>query len=413
MMENMQETDPEVFKIISKEIKRQNEVIQMIASENHVSTAVLEASGSVLTNKYAEGYPRKRYYEGNEYIDSVEELAVNRAKNLFNAEHVNIQPYSGSPANQAVYFALLEPGDKILAMDLAHGGHLTHGSAVNFSGKLYKFIHYGVEKDSALVDMDNVKKIALKERPKLILSGFTAYPRKIDFKEFHDIAREIRAYSMSDIAHIAGLVAAGVHPSPLPFTDVVTTTTHKTLRGPRGAMILCKEKFAQEIDKAVFPGLQGGPHENIIAAKAVCFKEAMQPEFIENSKQIVKNAKVLAEELMSKGIDLVSNGTDNHLILIDLAKKKLTGKDISRALNNAGICANKNMIPFDTKSPFVTSGVRLGTPAATTRGMKESEMKEIAECIALVINNKGNEKYVRKAREKTLELCKRFPVYSF
>jgi len=412
-MQNIQKTDPETASIINKEIKRQNEVIEMIASENYASKAVLEASGSVLTNKYAEGYPRKRYYEGNYNIDDAEELAIDRAKKLFGVEHVNVQPLSGSPANMAVYHALLEPGDKVMAMDLAHGGHLTHGSPVNFSGKTYNFIHYGVEKETGMIDYDKARELALKEKPKLILSGFTAYPRSIDFKRFDEIADEIGAYSMADIAHIAGLITAGVHPSPFPFTDVVTTTTHKTLRGPRGAMIMCKEEFAKAIDKAVFPGIQGGPHEHIIAAKAVCFKEAMQPEFKEYAKQIIKNTKVFADELMSNGIELVSGGTDNHLVLVDLTKKNLTGKEVAKALDNAGICANKNMVPFDTQSPFVTSGVRIGTPACTTRGMKEDEMKYIAECIAKVVEHVNDEDIIKKVKERTLELCKRFPVYKF
>tara|TARA_Y100000310_G_scaffold308996_1_gene352657 strand:- start:13290 stop:14528 length:1239 start_codon:yes stop_codon:yes gene_type:complete len=412
-MINIQKTDPETFEIIGREIKRQNDVIEMIASENYASKAVLEASGSVLTNKYAEGYPRKRYYEGNYNIDDAEELAIERAKKLFGAEHVNVQALSGSPANMAAYTALLEPGDKVMAMNLAHGGHLTHGSPVNFSGKVYNFIAYGVEKETGIIDMDKVRELALKEKPKLILSGYTAYPRTVKFKEFDEIADEVGAYSMADVAHIAGLIAAEQHPSPFPFTDVVTTTTHKTLRGPRGAMIMCKEEFGQAIDKAVFPGLQGGPHEHIIAAKAVCFKEAMQPEFKEYAAQIIKNTKVFAEELMSNGIDLVSGGTDNHLVLVDLTKKKLTGKEVAKALDNAGICANKNMVPFDTQSPFVTSGVRIGTPACTTRGMKEDEMKEIAECIAKVVENVNDENVIKSVKERTLELCKRFPVYEF
>jgi len=414
--ENIEKQDKEAFEIINNEANRQKNQFNMIPSENTCSKAVLEASGSVLTNKYAEGYPRKRYYQGNEFVDQAEELAIERAKQLFNAEHVNVQPHSGSPANMAVYFALLERGDKVLGMNLSHGGHLTHGSPVNFSGKYYNFIAYGVEKDTELMDMDKIRKLAEKEKPNIILSGYTAYPRTIDFKEFHSIAEDIGAVSMVDMAHIAGLIAGNAHPSPFPFTDVVTTTTHKTLRGPRSAMILCKEKFAQQIDKAVFPGLQGGPHEHTIIAKAVCFKEAMKPDFKEYSAQIVKNAKVLADALMERGIKLVSNGTDNHLMLIDLINTKSVGKqgrgrDSAIALEEAGIITNCNTIPFDPSTPFRPSGIRLGTPTLTTRGMKEGDMKEVGEMIAKVINNLKDESIRPKIKERVQEMCNQFMIY--
>ncbi|MFH0973164.1 MAG: serine hydroxymethyltransferase, partial [Candidatus Micrarchaeota archaeon] len=358
-MDQLREADPEIAAAIEKEFERQATVLELIPSENVVSGAVLEALGSVLTNKYSEGYPHKRYYGGNEFIDIVEDIAIERAKKLFGAEHVNVQPYSGSPANMAVYFALLEPGDKLMGMSLAMGGHLTHGHPVNFSGKLYKPVHYGVDKETELIDYDVVRKLALAEKPKIIVSGATAYPRLFDFKRFAEIAEECGAYSMADIAHIAGLIAAGVHPSPFPFTDVVTTTTHKTLRGPRGAMIMCKQAFAERIDKAVFPGLQGGPHEHAIAGKAVAFAEAAKPEFKEYAKQIVKNAKALADELNALGFRLVSGGTDNHLILIDLTPKNVTGKQAEAALDKAHITVNKNMIPFDSRKPFDPSGIRI------------------------------------------------------
>ncbi|MBW2978198.1 serine hydroxymethyltransferase [Candidatus Woesearchaeota archaeon] len=408
--------DEEVLRIIKKELDRQRNEFNMIPSENYCSEAVLEASGSVMMNKYAEGYPKKRYYQGNQFIDDIEILAIERAKKLFNAEHANVQPNSGSPANMAVYFALLELKDKILGMNLSHGGHLTHGSPVNFSGKYYNFIEYGVEKDTERLDMDKIRKLAEQEKPKIILSGYTAYPRLIDFKEFHSIAQDVGAISMVDMAHIAGLIAGGAHPSPFPFTDVVTTTTHKTLRGPRSAMILCKEKYAKAIDKAVFPGLQGGPHEHTIAGKAVCFAEAMKPEFKEYSHQIVKNAKALAEVLMENGIKLVSNGTDNHLILIDLIKTKSVGKpgigkDGAVALEEAGIITNCNTIPFDPSTPFRPSGIRLGTPILTTRGMKEGEMKEVGEIMAKVLNNLGDASIRPKLKQRVTELCNKFPVY--
>ena len=399
-----------VFGIIAKELKRQQTTLSMIPSENFPSVNVLRVLGSVLQNKYSEGYPGKRYYEGNEYIDEIETLAIDRAKKLFNAEHANVQPHSGSPANMAVYQGLLEYGDKIMSMNLAHGGHLTHGSKVNFSGKLYNFVHYGVEKGTEILDMDKIRKQAMEEKPKLIVSGYTAYPRTIDFQEFQKIAADVGAYHLADISHIAGLCVTQVHPSPLPFTDVVSTTTHKTLRGPRSAIILCKETLAEPIDKAVFPGLQGGPHEHVIAAKAVCFHEAMHPDFKHYSEQIVKNAKALATALMEHGLRLVSGGTDNHLILMDLGGI-VDGKTAAVALAEAGIVVNANMIPFDTGTPFRPSGIRFGTPILTTRGMKESEMKDIAKWMVDVIRKSDNDELISKVRANVEELCKSFPIY--
>ena len=409
MVETM--NDKEIYNLIQKEKERINSGLELIPSENFASPAVLEALGSVFNNKYSEGYPKKRYYGGNEFVDSVETLAIERAKKLFGAEHVNVQPYSGSPANMAVYFALLQPGDKLMGMSLDMGGHLTHGHRVNFSGMLYKSVKYGVDRETEMLDYDEIRKIAKREKPKIIVSGATAYPREIDFKEFHEIAQDVGAYSMADIAHIAGLIAAGVHQSPFPFTDVVTTTTHKTLRGPRSGMIMCKKEFADVIDKAVFPGLQGGPHEHVIAAKAVCFYEAMQPEFKEYAKQIIKNAKALADALMDYGFRLVTGGTDNHLILVDLKNKDVTGKEAEDALDKAGITVNKNMIPYDPRKPWDPSGIRLGTPAVTTRGMKESEMKEIARWINDAIENRNDEDRLKKIRECVKEFVKDFPVY--
>jgi len=409
MVETM--NDKEIYNLIQKEKERINSGLELIPSENFASPAVLEALGSVFNNKYSEGYPKKRYYGGNEFVDSVETLAIERAKKLFGAEHVNVQPYSGSPANMAVYFALLQPGDKLMGMSLDMGGHLTHGHRVNFSGMLYKSVKYGVDRETEMLDYDEIRKIAEREKPKIIVSGATAYPREIDFKEFHEIAQDVGAYSMADIAHIAGLIAAGVHQSPFPFTDVVTTTTHKTLRGPRSGMIMCKKEFADVIDKAVFPGLQGGPHEHVIAAKAVCFHEAMQPEFKEYAKQIIKNAKALADALMDYGFRLVTGGTDNHLILVDLKNKDVTGKEAEDALDKAGITVNKNMIPYDPRKPWDPSGIRLGTPAVTTRGMKESEMKEIARWINDAIENRNDEDRLKKIRECVKEFVKDFPVY--
>lgn len=403
--------DPEVFNLIKKEEKRQKEVINLIPSENYVSKEVLLALGSVLTNKYSEGYPGKRYYAGNQYIDEIENLAKERAKKIFGAEHVNVQPYSGSPANQAVYFALLSPGDKVLGMDLAHGGHLTHGSPVNFSGRVYHFIPYGVDLKTGLLDYHQIENLAKKEKPKMIVSGATCYPRIIDFKKIASIAHSLGAYCLADIAHIAGLVASGLHPSPFPYVDVVTTTTHKTLRGPRGAMIMCKKNLAEEIDKAVFPGLQGGPHDHQTAAIAVCLGEVLKPEFKEYARQIIKNAQVLALELINQGLKLVSGGTDNHLMLVDLRNLEITGKEAQEILDKVGIVVNKNMIPGDSRKPFDPSGIRLGTPAITSRGMKEKEMKEIGKMIAKVLRNPKNSKILKEVKKEVKEITKNFPIY--
>lgn len=393
---------------IEMEIKRQNNGIELIASENFVSSEVMEAMGSQLTNKYAEGYPRRRYYGGCEYVDMVEDLARDRLKKLFGAEHANVQPHSGSNANLGVYFAILKPGDKVLGMDLSQGGHLTHGSPVNISGSYYDFISYGVDKQEERIDYDEVMKIAKKEKPKLIIAGASAYPRIIDFSKFKEIADEVGAYLMVDMAHIAGLVAADLHPNPVPYADFVTTTTHKTLRGPRGGAILCKEKYANIIDKAIFPGIQGGPLMHVIAAKAVSFAEALTDEFVQYQKQIVKNAKALAEALIAKGFRLVSGGTDNHLILIDLRNKNISGKDAEATLDEIGITVNKNTIPNDPESPFITSGIRIGTPAVTTRGMKEREMEEIAEIMNLALEGQHSKE---KLRNRVKNLCSKYPLY--
>lgn len=393
---------------IEMEIKRQNNGIELIASENFVSSEVMEAMGSQLTNKYAEGYPRRRYYGGCEYVDMVEDLARDRLKKLFGAEHANVQPHSGSNANLGVYFAILKPGDKVLGMDLSQGGHLTHGSPVNISGSYYDFISYGVDKQEERIDYDEVMKIAKKEKPKLIIAGASAYPRIIDFSEFKEIADEVEAYLMVDMAHIAGLVAADLHPNPVPYADFVTTTTHKTLRGPRGGAILCKEKYANIIDKAIFPGIQGGPLMHVIAAKAVSFAEALTDEFVQYQKQIVKNAKALAEALIAKGFRLVSGGTDNHLILIDLRNKNISGKDAEATLDEIGITVNKNTIPNDPESPFITSGIRIGTPAVTTRGMKEREMEEIAEIMNLALEGQHSKE---ELRNRVKNLCSKYPLY--
>ena len=410
-MDSLKQADPEVYEAIRNELGRQRYGLELIPSENFASQAVLEAQGSVLTNKYSEGYPGKRYYGGNQFIDVTETLAIERAKKLFGAEHANVQPHAGAQANMAAYFAFLEIGDKMMGLNLSMGGHLTHGSPVNFSGKWYKVVAYNVDRETHLLNYDEIKKQAIAEKPKLIQCGYTAYPRLIDFKAFREICDESGAYLMADIAHIAGLIAGGVHPSPVPYADVVTTTTHKTLRGPRGAIILCKKQYAEKIDKAVFPGLQGGPLEHVIAAKAVCFKEAMQPSFKEYAKQIVKNAKALADELMGQGFKLVSGGTDNHLILMDLTNKGITGKEAQEVLDSVGITANKNTIPYDTQKPFITSGLRLGTPALTTRGMKESEMKEVGVMIAKVLGNKGDSAILEKVRAEVKALAERFPLY--
>ncbi|NQU98279.1 serine hydroxymethyltransferase [Candidatus Woesearchaeota archaeon] len=408
----LREKDKKASDILVNELKRQQSTLGLIASENFVSTNVLRATGSVFTNKYSEGYPAKRYYGGNKYVDEIEILAQERAKELFGAEHVNVQPYSGSPANLEVYFAVLNHGDKVLGMNLAHGGHLTHGHPINFSGKTYKFIQYGVDKKTHLIDYDEIRKLAKKEKPKLILSGATAYPREIDFKIFHEIAEEIGAISMVDMSHIAGLIAAKVHPSPFPFTDIITTTTHKTLRGPRGAMILCKEKFAKDIDRAVFPGMQGGPHNHTTAGMTVAFGEALKPEFKEYAKQIVKNCKTLAEELTNRGMNLVSGGTDNHLILADLTSLNISGKEAESLLEEVGIIVNKNMVPYDKRSPFDPSGIRIGTAGLTTRGMKESEMKLLAELMMKTLKNKDSKDYKLKVKQEVKQLCEDFPIYN-
>lgn len=405
---NLKLKDKKIMEAIEMEIKRQNNGIELIASENFVSSEVMEAMGSQLTNKYAEGYPRRRYYGGCEYVDMVEDLARDRLKKLFGAEHANVQPHSGSNANLGVYFAILKPGDKVLGMDLSQGGHLTHGSPVNISGSYYDFISYGVDKQEERIDYDEVMKIAKKEKPKLIIAGASAYPRIIDFSEFKEIADEVEAYLMVDMAHIAGLVAADLHPNPVPYADFVTTTTHKTLRGPRGGAILCKEKYANIIDKAIFPGIQGGPLMHVIAAKAVSFAEALTDEFVQYQKQIVKNAKALAEALIAKGFRLVSGGTDNHLILIDLRNKNISGKDAEATLDEIGITVNKNTIPNDPESPFITSGIRIGTPAVTTRGMKEREMEEIAEIMNLALEGQHSKE---ELRNRVKNLCSKYPLY--
>ncbi|MDK0722584.1 serine hydroxymethyltransferase [Clostridium perfringens] len=407
--DNLEREDEQIAHLVQKEKERQENSIELIASENFVSKAVMEAMGSYLTNKYAEGYPSKRYYGGCHVVDEVEDLARERVKKLFGAEHANVQPHSGSQANMAVYFSILEPGDTVLGMDLSHGGHLTHGSPVNFSGRLFNFMSYGVDKETETINYETVRELALKHKPKLIVAGASAYSRIIDFKTLREIADEVGAYLMVDIAHIAGLVATGLHPSPVPYADFVTSTTHKTLRGPRGGLILCKEKFAKALDKNIFPGIQGGPLMHIIAAKAVCFKEALEPSFKTYMEQVVKNAQVLAEALESYGFKLVSNGTDNHLILVDLTNKDITGKDAEILLDSIGITLNKNTVPNETRSPFVTSGVRIGTPAITTRGFKEEEMKEIASIINDAIKEKDGDLEPLKARVKAL--CDKYPLY--
>jgi glycine hydroxymethyltransferase len=427
LMNSLCETDPEIYQTILDEVNRVEHGVELIPSENFVSRAVMQAMSSIFTNKYSEGYPKKRYYGGQEHVDTMENLAISRAKELFGAEHVNVQPYSGSPANHAVFFALLELGDKFMGMDLSCGGHLTHGSPVNFSGKHYSLIPYFVDKDTERLDMDVIRKLAEKEKPKMIISSLTAYPRELPFKEFCEIANDVDAYVLADISHIAGLIVGGEHPNPCPDVDVTTTTTHKSLRGPRGAMIMCKEEdryhdiYHKEtkknltglIDSAVFPGLQGGPHDHVIAAKAVAFKEAMQPEFKGYAKQIVKNAKAMADELMSLGLKLVTDGTDNHLILIDLRASGLTGKgkQTQNALDRAGITVNKNSVPFDPASPFNPSGLRLGTPAVTSRGMKESEMQVIAQSIALVLKDYKNKTVQATVKTDIAELVSGHPLY--
>ena len=412
LMNTLAGVDGEVFEAIGKELGRQRSKLELIASENIVSKAVMEAQGSVLTNKYAEGYPGKRYYGGCEHVDVVEQLAIDRAKELFGAEYVNVQPHSGAQANMAVFFALLTPGDTVMGMNLTDGGHLTHGSPVNMSGKYFKIVPYGVSAETEMLDYDEIQAIAEECRPKLIVAGASAYARTIDFERMAEISHSVGAYLMVDMAHIAGLVAAGLHPSPIPYADVVTTTTHKTLRGPRGGMILCKdEEFGKQFNKAIFPGIQGGPLMHVIAAKAVALKEALSPEFKEYAQQVVKNAKVLADTLQADGFRIVSGGTDNHLMLVDLTSKKITGKLAQNLLDEVGITANKNTIPFEKLSPFTTSGLRLGSPALTTRGFKEEDMKEVADIIALVLDNPDDEGAREQARSRVEALCEKYPLY--
>ncbi|GJF45256.1 serine hydroxymethyltransferase [Staphylococcus argenteus] len=404
--------DKVIAEAIEREFQRQNSNIELIASENFVSEAVMEAQGSVLTNKYAEGYPGRRYYGGCEFVDVTESIAIDRAKALFGAEHVNVQPHSGSQANMAVYLVALEMGDTVLGMNLSHGGHLTHGASVNFSGKFYNFVEYGVDKDSERINYDEVRKLALKHKPKLIVAGASAYSRTIDFKKFKEIADEVNAKLMVDMAHIAGLVAAGLHPNPVEYADFVTTTTHKTLRGPRGGMILCKEEYKKDIDKTIFPGIQGGPLEHVIAAKAVAFGEALDNNFKKYQEQVIKNAKVLAETLIKEGFRIVSGGTDNHLVAVDVKGSiGLTGKEAEETLDSVGITCNKNTIPFDQEKPFVTSGIRLGTPAATTRGFDEDAFEEVAKIISLALKNSKDEEKLQQAKERVAKLTAEYPLY--
>jgi glycine hydroxymethyltransferase len=410
-MHNLKKVDPELFKAILDETKRQNDNLEFIASENFVSENVLFAQGSTLTNKYAEGYPGKRWYNGCQFVDIAESLAIDRAKELFNAEHVNVQAHSGSQANMAAYLSVLKPNDTIMTLDLAHGGHLTHGHKMNFSGKFFKVVPYGVNKDTEQLDYDVLEKLALEHKPQMIVTGASAYPRTIDFKRFSEIAKKVGAYLMVDIAHIAGLVAAKLHPDPVAVSDFVTTTTHKTLRGPRGGMVMCKEKYGKKVDVNIFPGIQGGPLMHIIAAKAVAFGEALKPEFIEYQKQIIKNAAVLSDELGKRGFRIVSGGTDNHLFLVDVTSVGLTGKDAANILDESRITVNKNMIPFDKNSPLITSGIRMGTPAVTTRGFKEAEMVRVAEIIDMLLKNPENEAKAKEARSMVQELTDKFPLY--
>ncbi len=407
----LKDVDSQVFDLIEREMERQMNGLELIPSENFVSRAVLEANGSILTNKYSEGYPGKRYYGGCEVIDGVEQLAIDRAKKLFGAEHVNVQPLSGAPANIGAYFALLEPGDTVLGMDLSHGGHLTHGHPVTYIAKIFNFQRYKTDLETGLIDFDNVREMAKKYKPKIILCGYSAYSRDLDYKQFKEIADEVGAYTMADIAHIAGLISAGKMNNPVELFDIVTTTTHKTLRGPRGGMIMCKEEFAKKIDKSIFPGLQGGPHENLIAGKAVAFKEALQPEFKDYAEQILKNAKVLEKEFENAGFKLCFNGTENHLLLMDVTSKGLTGKDAEEALDKAGITLNKNMVPDDPRSPFNPSGVRFGTPSLTTRGMKENEMKKVAGWMINVLENYKDESLIAETKKEILDFCQDFIFY--
>jgi glycine hydroxymethyltransferase len=410
-MSRLKAVDPEIYEIIHGETKRQADGLELIASENFVSEAVMETTGSVMTNKYSEGYPGKRYYGGCEFMDKAENLARDRAKQLFDCEHVNVQPHSGSQANMAVYFSVLKPGDTILGMNLSHGGHLTHGHPVNFSGKFFNVVAYGVSKETEVIDYHELLKIAQQARPKMIIAGASAYPREIDFKKFREVADEVEAYLMVDIAHIAGLIVAGIHQSPVPHADFVTTTTHKTLRGPRGGMIMCKKKYAKDLDREVMPGIQGGPLMHVIAAKAVAFKEALQPAFKEYQHQIVRNAKALAAGMANRGHHVVSGGTDNHLMLISFIERSLTGKVVEEALEKAGITVNKNTVPFDPQKPFIASGIRMGTPALTTRGMKEPEMEKTAALIDKVISNLGDEEIYAQVKAEVVELCQKFPLY--
>lgn len=410
-LENIKKVDPQVAEQIELELQRQQETIELIASENCTSEAVMEACGSVLTNKYAEGKPHKRYYNGCEHIDVIEEIAQKRACELFHMDHANVQPHSGAQANMAVFMATMKPGDRVLSMDLSNGGHLSHGSPVNFSGMYFDVKSYGINENGE-IDYEDVRKMAIEHKPKLIICGASNYSKIIDFKKFREIADEVDALLLADIAHIAGLVVAGVHPSPAPYCDFVTTTTHKSLRGPRGGIIMCKEKFAKDIDKAVFPGMQGGPLEHIIAGKAVALLEASKPEFVDYAKQIVKNAKALAQGLMDNGLDIVGGMTENHLMTLDLRKTGKTGKDMANVLERVGITANKNTVPNDPQSPFVTSGIRLGTPAVTTRGFKEEDMTEVAKIIASAVFSSDNEEELKKLREKSLKLCKKYPLYN-
>ncbi len=407
----LEKADPEIKKWIDKETERQKFGLEMIASENYTSQAVMEAQGSILTNKYAEGYPGKRYYGGCEFVDHIEQLAIDRAKQLFGCEHANVQPHSGSQANMAVFLATVGVGDTIMGMDLSHGGHLTHGSPVNFSGTLYKVVSYGLDPKTHRLNYDSIMENAKQHKPKMIIAGYSAYPRELDFVKFREIASAVGALLVVDMAHFAGLVAGGVHPSPIPYADYVTTTTHKTLRGPRGGLILCSEENAKKVNSKIFPGIQGGPLEHVIAGKAVALGEALKPSFKDYAKQVVANAKVLADSLMTEGFSLVTDGTDNHLLLLDLSQGELTGKDAEIALDHAGITVNKNTVPYEKRSPFVTSGVRIGTPALTTRGMKESEMKQVGKWIATVLRDAKNETTLVRVKNEVKELCQRFPIY--
>ncbi|MCX7856898.1 MAG: serine hydroxymethyltransferase [Deltaproteobacteria bacterium] len=411
-LEKLKEKDEIIYNLIKKELEREEFSLILIPSENYVDETILITQGSILTNKYAEGYPNRRYYSGCRYLDEIEEIAITRAKELFGAEHANVQPHSGTNANLAVYYAVLKPGDKIMGLDIAHGGHLTHGTAASFSGRLYEAVTYGVSRENELFDYDEIERIALKEKPKLIVTGASSYSRIIDFKRFREIADKIGAYLMVDMAHIAGLVAAGCHPNPVEYAHFVTTTTHKTLKGPRGGIVLCKKEFAKAIDSAVFPGIQGGPLMHVIAAKAVALKNAMTPEFKAYQEQIIKNTKTLCSEIERHDYRIVSGGTDTHLFLIDLSDKNITGKDAQEALEESGIMVNKNLIPYDKRSPAITSGIRLGTPAVTARGMKEEEMKFVAQLIHHVLSNMGDIDLRRDIKEKVYALCKKFPLYS-